>query len=302
MNLQTADRHSGAASASQGAAIKRFRVLFVLTVCLSAVAAAAQTIYFLRDYDESLYLYHYGATPYVFYGICAAVLALLFFSFLVIPSEEAPMTLAKPGRMINFTALLCGFFLAASILLYAIYALSGIETDMSTLHLAAILTALPASLYFFITAFSAQPSRKTLILFGFFVVIWAILFLLYIYFDMSIPLTSPMRPMNYLSLFMIMSYFLLELRFLLQAEKPRIYLSVSLMSIFALSFTCIPDFIMTCIGRRNSNSIFHIAQLCILFYVFSRMISVFSGRAAQAPAEYAPDVPKDDSLNDEDEQ
>lgn len=282
---------------------KIFCLLFIITIVLSLAAAIFQTVLYLNRYDETLMLYKRGQTPTVFYIVCTVVGILLLLSFLLFRRDSVPQSLAQPGRLINFAALFCGFFLASSILLYLIYFLSGITPDMSVLRMASIVTALPAALYFLVTALSTQPSRKLLALSGFFIVIWGLLFLLNLYFDMSVPMTSPARPLGYLSLFAIMFYFLLEIRFILGSAKPRLYLSVSLMSIFVLSLTCVPNFILIATGLRTSNdSIFHIAEACILFYILTRMISVLTGRAFILPAEYAVEAPRREKDEEEDEE
>lgn len=212
----------------------------------------------------------------------------MLLSELLFRKKTVPEHLAQPGKLINFAALFCGFFLASSILLYLIYYLSGLTPDMSLLRVAAVVTAFPASLYFLITALSAQPNRKLLALSGFCVIIWGILFLLNFYFDTTIPITSASRPLGYFSIFAVMIYFLMELRFLVGNAKPRRYLAVSLTAIFVLSLTGVPNFILIATGLRTSNdSIFHIAQVCMLFYILARMISVMTGRAFLLPAEYA---------------
>lgn len=286
MTTPHAEERSGNAVAHSGK--KLFRILFLITILLSLAAAICQTALFLNHYDESLKLYERGETPTVFYIICTVIGLLLLLSELLFRKKTVPEHLAQPGKLINFAALFCGFFLASSILLYLIYYLSGLTPDMSLLRVAAVVTAFPASLYFLITALSAQPNRKLLALSGFCVIIWGILFLLNFYFDTTIPITSASRPLGYFSIFAVMIYFLMELRFLVGNAKPRRYLSVSLTAIFVLSLTGVPNFILIATGLRTSNdSIFHIAQVCMLFYILARMISVMTGRAFLLPAEYA---------------
>lgn len=253
------------------------KVFFIMTAVLAIAAALTQTILFYSDYDERLNLYHTGVTlPGILY-IAVFIAALFCASAYFITKDNAQtQILPSPDRFVVFAAILGGFQLLAAVLFNLYYYMAGMYTGMTSLRAAVLITAVPAAIYFIITALSRNPKKTVLILCGFFTVIWAALYLMCIYFDMSSPLNSPIRILNQLSLITIMLYFIFEIRYLLDKPRPRLYLPASLLAMLFISLSSGSDLLLTFTGFRASthDTVFRITEVAILLYITARLRSV----------------------------
>lgn len=252
------------------------KLFFLITAALSAAAALLQTYLFYAYYEEGLNLYKTGATkPGVFYigvFICALFCASAYF---ILKKSETKI-LPPPDRFIIFTAILSGFQLAASVMFNVFYYVSGTYTGMTALRAAVLIAAIPASVYFIITALSSKPKRNVLMLCCFSTIIWATVYLMSIYFDMSSPLNSPIRILNQLALITIMLYFTFEARYLLGKPKPRLYFPAALLAMLFISMASGSDMFLTFAGIRPSSpeTVFRIAEVAVMLYITARIRSI----------------------------
>ncbi|MHB1154752.1 MAG: hypothetical protein ACYCWE_19155 [Eubacteriales bacterium] len=253
------------------------KLFFITTAVLAVAATLIQTILFYSDYDEKLNLYNTGVTlPGILY--IAVFIAALFCAaaYFITKDNAQTQILPPPDRFVVFAAILSGFQLLASVLFNLYYYMTGMYTGMTSLRTAVLITAIPAAVYFIITAMSRNPKKTVLILCGFFTIIWAALYLMCIYFDMSSPLNSPIRVLNQLSLITIMLYFIFEIRYLLGKPRPRFYLPASLLAMLFISLSSVSDLLLTFAGFRTStnDTVFRIAEVAILLYITARLRSV----------------------------
>lgn len=263
------------------------KLFFILTVLASAAAALIQAFLFTSNYDEKLNLYHTGAfLPLVFYIAVFVVALFCASSYFITKNNTGMKTLPAPGRFVVFTAILGGFQLGAAVLFNIYYYVTGVYSGMTSLRAAVFITAVPAAVYFISTALTGNPKKNVLIICGFFTVIWAALYLMCIYFDMSSPLNSPVRILNQLSLITVMLYFIFELRYLLDKPRPRLYLPASLLAILFISLSSVSDLILTFTGFRSStqDTVFRIAEVAVMLYITARLSSVVMKRKTP-PAE-----------------
>ncbi|MDD4772560.1 MAG: hypothetical protein PHZ09_03025 [Eubacteriales bacterium] len=276
--------------------------LFFVTASVLAVAATViQTLLFINFYDERFNFYNteISGIPEIFYT--AVFIASLFCaaSYFAVKDNEQTKILPVPDRFVVFAAILCGFQLAAAVLFNIYYYITGIYTGITLLRVVVLITAIPAAAYFIITAFSPDPKENILIVCGFFVIIWAALYLMCVYFDMSSPLNSPVRILEQLSLITIMLYFVFEIRFLFKKPRPRLYLPVSLLAMLFISLSSISDLILTFAGFRAStqDTVFGITQAAAALYITARVRSYVMDGSGPDIAKTAEATDKIDEIN-----
>lgn len=261
------------------------RLYFAGAAALGAAAAVFQTFLYYAWYDESLNLYKNGSPAFVFY--CAAAVCVLFLvSFIIAAGKSEPeldisggdgyeSALPSTGsRFMVFASVLCGFQLSSSSIIDAYYYFKGEYTGLTALKAAAMVLAVAASLYFFFNA-SRRPKKKVLQYLSFAVIIWAVVYLMSIYFDMSAPLNCPVRILNQMALIGIMLYFTFEARCLLGRPKLRFYFAAAFATVFMISMNSIPDMIITFAGYRQvgQDTLFRVAEISILLYIIARIRS-----------------------------
>ena len=255
------------------------KLFFVTASVLTIAAMVIQTLLFIKFYDERLNLYNteISGVPGIFYT--AIFIASLFCaaSYFAAKDNERTKILPAPDRFVVFSSILCGFQLAAAVFFNIYYYMTGIYTGITLLRVVVLITAVPAAAYFIITAFSPKPNENILVICGFSVIIWAALYLMCVYFDMSSPLNSPVRILEQLSLITIMLYFVFEIRFLLKKPRPRLYLPVSLLAMLFISLSSVSDLILTFSGFRSStqDTVFGIFQAAAALYITARVRSFF---------------------------
>lgn len=259
------------------------RLFFIITVVLAAIATICQTIIFYKNYDETTNLYNKDAFfPGIFYT--AVFITVLFCAASYFIIKDNPMTRILPSadRFTIFAALLSGLQLGASVLFNGYYYMSEIYTGMTTLRAAVLITAVPAAVYFLLTALSRKQKRIPVILCGFCLIIWAALYLMCIYFDMTSPLNSPIRILNQLTLITVMLYFIFEIRYLLGIPKPRLYMPSALLAILFISISSISDLFLTFTRFRSTgpDTVFRIAEIAVMLYIAARLRSVVMNKSA----------------------
>lgn len=263
------------------------KLFFITTVILAIAATLTQTMLFYSDYDEKLNLYHTGVTlPGILYTAVFITALFCAAAYFITKDNTQTQILPSPDRFVVFAAILSGFQLFASVLFNIYYYMTGMYTGMTSLRVAVLITAVPAAVYFIITAMSRHPKKTVLIICGFFTVVWAALYLMCIYFDMSSPLNSPIRILNQLSLITIMLYFTFEIRYLLDKPRPRLYIPTSLLAMLFISLSSGSDLLVTFTGFRTSthDTVFRIAEVAILLYITARLRSVVMNKK-MSPAE-----------------
>jgi hypothetical protein len=262
------------------------RLYFIITAFLSAAAGLLQAYLFLVYYDGELNLYKTGTRlPEIFY-ICVLICALFCASsYFIFKKNGGPANLPQAGRVITFTAVLSGLLLLFSALFSAYYYFKGFYTGITPLRAAAYIAAVPASFYFIITAMSRSPKRNITVLLGISTIIWAALYLMCIYFDMTSPLNSPIRILNQLSLITIMLYFTFEVRYLLGIPRPKLYFPTALLAVLFISISSGSDIILmfTSVRTSSQETVFRITEAAVMLYIASRAGSIaFKAKAEPA--------------------
>ncbi len=255
--------------------------IFIAAVFITVLFTALQIILSFLYYEEEVNLYISGTSLPNYFNIAfAVVLIVIFIISFFIKKDSIPSKLPAADRLTCFFAMLTGFIFIISAFFSVYYYHSGRYTSISEQRIAVIILSVTASVYFIITAVAAHPRRTPYVFCGFFVIIWACIYLICIYFEMDAPLNSPMRISNQISLLVIMIYFLYELRYMLVLNdspssalpKPRLYFVFSIIAFVIVLPVSINDIVLTFSGFRSSgiNTYYRIAEFAIALYIFAR--------------------------------
>jgi len=137
--------------------------------------------------------------------------------------------------------------------------------------------------YFMLTAFSIGKHAKIKSVLGILTILWHVVFLLVIYFDMSKPINSPIKMMFQFAVLVSMIFMVYELRFLLGMARPRMYMATALASIVVISSAAIPMTIGAFAGYFNvtvSNLIYSLQLVAMLGYIISRFVTYINYNAS----------------------
>lgn len=254
-----------------------YQFYFRISVLLTLLAALGQSLLYFLSFDTALYLYERGPLPTIL-GVCIAAAVVFMLSYIfAVKKEAAPESLPAPGRNVTFTAALSGFFILATLILTLLYSLNGLETDAlsSPLAVAANVFSIPAACYFFVTALNPSPNPKAHALLGCTLVIWLILYTLSSYFHMNFSINSPLKIYNQMALLAAMFYFLQEVRYPLERQRPAQHRAFGFIAMLLLAVSSLPTLLLTFAFRISitSDTIYYLAELAMAFYIFTVLSS-----------------------------
>lgn len=260
---------------TRGYAAMQYAVLLI-----SLAAAAVQTVLISLYYEPDAFFYRYGSVaPTVFHYILAAIVLLLILSGLLY--RRAETTEPPRSALSAFAGLLCALMLAVTFIVGVVSwvrdpyaATGGFFAVRVTLVLLAVFTV-PAAIY--LTAFPLRLYRrpKKVVLAGIFVVLWAAVSVMRIYFLRVEPISAPLRVLRMMSLLAVMFYFVYELRFLAGTAANRMFRAVSSIAVLLLTVTALPQLVMTAAGVLPvTNELPMLAfMLAADLYIVSRMFA-----------------------------
>lgn len=264
-------------------------ILLAVGLCL----AAFQVITALRFYDSSVYLYDFGIVPKILNILLVIYVVAVVVVFAVFKKTEYPETPAKTSLITQILSYLC----AATLLICGVNDLIAFFKNSSDItHIASRqdtfvmwggILSLGAVAYFVLCGIFADNSNKVKPWLGFVAVIWHIMYLLSIYFDMTNPLDNPIRLINEFALVAGMLFITVELRYMLGVAKKGFYISVSLISVtflFASSVTGIVCMFSEIIPQTRELW-GYIFELTFGVYVLSRLVAQLTHSEEKKPEE-----------------
>lgn len=225
------------------------RVSGATALLLGLCAAAANLVMLFFAYDETLLFFEQGLPLQLFLALvgfgCLAALLLL----LLLRKAEAPARLPSPGGFHTLLSALCGFFLAATVAMQAIYFVCKLDPGVYAfeqshlwmlvtggkkflladgLQMLSLLLAIPAGLYFLFPAFSDKPKTGARTVFGVCFVLWALAQTMVANFRVeAIPMNSPLRLEPMLAGLAAALYVLAEMRFLVGKGRLNLLFSAA---------------------------------------------------------------------------
>ena len=258
------------------------RITAYISLLCAAVFAAAQTLMVNFMYENDVHLFKQGSVAPTVFNIALAVFVLaVFIIFCAAKNASFPDEQAKISSPAVIFSALCAFtaitsglhnLISFAMLLKMSQAYQFTRHDIFSI-IAAVMS-IPAFIYFIINAFAKDISRRVKAGFGTLCIVWSIMYLLSIYFDMTGPINDPIRIINQFAVLSVMMYMVYEVRFLLEDPRPGYYICFSLVAVVLLGASSVSNIICTLTGALDfsDNLIYFFFELSMLCYVLSRII------------------------------
>ncbi len=254
--------------------------LIITSLITGPVFAILRVLLMTNFYDTEEKLYKYGTDlPDIFIGVLALTFAILGVCALFVKPNKFNSALPPANIPITFSGAFCGFLFISSTVLQIFYFSADVfdskKIAYKILFSLMLVFGLLSSLYFFkISATSSLHffSMKYLSLCP---ILWAIFYLVFTYFDESVIINNPERELVHLAAIASLLYFTAESRYHLGIAKPRIYFSISMISVIAIFAISVPNVLLTANGILdfNTHTIYSFCQIGILLYIITRVFS-----------------------------
>lgn len=246
-----------------------------------AVLAVLQAVCDYFFYDRGVFLYKQGAViplalNFVFLIYIAG--ALVFFGMKSKTlTEKYPYT-SSSTKIISFLAgiaLLANGISDITTLMNRKADLMYVAQRQDTFIMWSGILAAAAFLYFIVTAFVGKGRESIRVLLGCVVILWHIMHILTLYFDMTNPLNNPLRLMNEFALVAGMLFMTTELRFLIKAPKKGFYIAISLIAFALLFASAISGFVCAVLGLIPVDAalISRCYEFLLAVYIEGRLVS-----------------------------
>jgi len=268
--------------------VKSYRVLFAVCGVLTVASVVFRTVLMTdKYYDSDIMLYKTGPLPYIFYGFVVLSSVIFLISSLFIQSKGITVSLPK-NKSVNFSEMsssekglkiagliisaLCGFFYISTIILQVLYKVNHLYLGMynGALQYVTVALALPCAIYFFFIAFWREPSEALLAVLGICVTVWTISHLISAHLYMYIPLQSPERIFEILSYISILLYFLQEIRFHLNRQKPAFFVVFGFFCVFFTLTNAVPSLIIE--FSSSLETLYNALEVSVALYVVLRLV------------------------------
>ena len=260
-------------------------------LCVGCIFAALQLFLVLRYYEPEVYLYAHGTILADIFNVALALFVIgVLVYFLAVKKDSYPDTLAKTSIITKSFSLLCGVgMLALGISQLQIYIkrtsdMAYIVQRQDKFIMWSGILAIAAFIYFILVALELKQTAGLLPWAGCVVIIWHILYLLAVYFDMTNPLNNPLRLINEFALVGAMMYIVAEIRFLVGVPKKGFYISTSVIAFTLLMASSVSNiaYLIRINSALSSDMICFIYQLFMAGYIVTRLISQLCYKEAAA--------------------
>lgn len=268
------------------------RTVLYIVIAVSVVLAGARIYMIEAFYENEMYTFAHGTVlPDIFnYFIFGAVI-IVFILFALMDKSCFAEEMGNASASTVVFAAATGFFA----LVGGLYAISQITikdpvTEMmqqmgavdvyaqrlNTFVKIQCVLSLAVFAYFMLTAFSVNKYSRAKSVLGILSILWHVVFLLVIYFDMSKPINSPIKVMLQFAVLVSMIYMVYEMRFMLGMGKPRMFVATSLVSVIVIAAGALPMTVCAFTGAFNvmlSNLLYSVQLVGMLGYIISRLIT-----------------------------
>ena len=257
------------------------KIIYLLLAC-AVIFTAFQSFLVLKYYEADVFLYAHGTIlPTVFNVLISPfIIGVLVYCSLCTCSGYS-------DKLANCSGVTCLFGLFASVALLAVGIFEFIGYNQRTSELmymtqkqdkfifwSAVLS-FGAFIYYFIFCIIPDKLNKLKTFLGCITVVWHILYLLSVYFDMTSPLNDPIRLMNEFALVGIMMYLTVEIRYLCGIPKKGFYIGASIAAFTLLLCSSVSNLLYAfCVnGSLDVNVGIYVYQFFAAGYLLSRLLS-----------------------------
>lgn len=226
----------------------RYRKIIQALYGFGAVLAVFYTVMVMTSYDKNMHYFAYGdikPTIYVILSIvlcCAALLSAFLLPKDSVMRRERVRVHKTPASFVCSALCLFAMLAMAASRIFAeqgpeiINPVVEVANRIRILNILLILFSVLSAIFFLLDILRANAVLRSV--FGFAIVGFFIVYLLCIYYDTEIPINSPMRILDQVSVIATLMWFLLEERNLLRQAKPYLYVALGVISFtFSLSLS-----------------------------------------------------------------
>ncbi|MBQ3182281.1 MAG: hypothetical protein IJB57_01295 [Clostridia bacterium] len=257
------------------------KIIYLFLVC-AVIFTAFQSFLVLKYYEADVYLYAHGTVlPTVFNVLISLFIIVVLVYCSLCTCEGYSDKLAKCSGVSR----LFGLLASAALLAVGIYTLIGYNQRTAQLMYMSqkqdkfifwsCMLSFGAFIYYFIFSILPEKLNKLKTLLGCITVVWHILYLLSVYFDMNSPLNDPIRLMNEFALVGIMMYLTVEIRYLCGIPKKGFYIGASTVAFTLLLCSSVSNILYALIvnGSLDTNIGIFVYQFFAAGYVLIRLLS-----------------------------
>ena len=258
---------------NQTSATKAPRVLLIASIVASVLSICIRSIFTVTLLDTNYGVYvQESMLPTVFHAalavICAAMAA---YAIICVKGGNADY-FAKSGIFHTFASFVCGFLLAADILI-ELFKIATEAISPNKFDVLEIIFALPAVIFFICIAIKPQKASAALTLTSFFPIAWCAVCLIRIYFDTTVLMTSPNKILGQIALLSAMIFFLTESRMLVSNFSHKFFLAAASVAPVLLLTSGVPGIIFADkLAIGTSDSIIRCAvEVAFALFIYARL-------------------------------
>lgn len=257
------------------------KLIYIFLAC-APVFTVLQSFMVLKYYEADVYLYAHGTVlPTVF----AVLLSLFIIAVLVYCSLCKCEGYSDKLAECSVISRLFGLLTSVALLAVGIYTLIGYNERTSQLMYLvqkqdkfifwSCVLSFGAFIYYFIFAIIPEKLNKLKTFLGCITIVWHIVYLLSVYFDMTSPLNDPIRLMNEFALVGIMMYLTVEIRYLCGIPKKGFYIGASVAAFTLLLSSSVSNLLYAiCVsGSLDGNTGIFVYQFFAAGYLLTRLLS-----------------------------
>lgn len=266
--------------------LKNYRLFFFCAMIYTFVAAAVATVYLGMHYDSALMLYDKGASRLpVAALICAGAILSFVFALNMRKTFLPTSYIEKNSNLMILCAMFCAGALALTVALQLIsknssdhlYVLwsgpgeTARQKAASALLKVNVAAAVPAAICFGYTAFTGKIRAIPSILIS----VWMLVYLLRLYYDMSVPMNDPLCRMSIVSICAALLYSLAELRYAVSKPSPFIHVFSGSASMIICGICGFSKAALIIAGKLDFgiSGAYAIAESALALYALARMMS-----------------------------
>lgn len=247
------------------------------------LASTGLHIFSSGNSELTLSLFRDNAFTFGFWVLCVFIALLAaFVAIITVARKKRCSQTVLPERRgaLQIIRIFTGFALLAIPVIFTVFTLYGFEVGkfQGTINFAAMLSALPASLYFLFPGIADRFSEFLQTLFGIFFIAFAILSAVVTHSYMFEGLTSPVRTLNLLSLLAMMLFMLYEIRFYAAKPLAGMYLACAGLAVFFCGINGLPRLILTAIGETKVSvqTMYACLEITVALYAACRLMLFLS--------------------------
>lgn len=262
---------------------KIYRIYVVSGGLLALISAVALTLFSYRFYDSDLAVYDHGSPSYAIYIIMAAALLFFITGFFSLKGDLLPLRYPKKNSMLTEIALLltavalCATFLLLLLgnggdrLVKLMNASSEHLAAASVLLKASAVLAVVAAAYYLVSFISEKVVSALAMLAG----VWALIYMMRVYYDMSTIVMDPLRMLTIASAAACAMFLLAETRVGIEKPSPRYFVFAGLTATFVCFVSGFSKVAMFLLGASvlEAQTAYDLFELCFGVYAFSRLLA-----------------------------